>query len=320
MKECEKQPGMASRKESLRRTRQKSDVPLGSGVEGRQREKRSALRQVDPGGTLPLKAVNALHAYVFKHLFGLLLFSNGRVDVGSGVGIQVGSRFFVATAGHNLCGFADESIALVHLDRLSSERFSFETRWPPSSARDVQPDIGFLELPASVALQSDKRFLSIDEIRPGFSHWGGNVLLVGYPSESVPRALVERGLFRLEAMAFTTSKVEPYEYALDPTLDIGLEYRDSALVARDGSQMPTPKPHGLSGAGVWSFPPPRKSGVWSPSDSMLLGIQRSWLQHSHIVVCTQVQHWLRLIAEKCPDLASAIAEAQHGYANNVPCT
>jgi hypothetical protein len=311
---------MASRKKVLKRTRQEPATPLGSGVGQRQREKSSALSQADPVETLPLAAVDALHAYVFKHLFGLLLFSDGRVEVGSGVGIKVGSRFFVATAGHNLCGLADESIALVHLDRPSLERFPFQTRWPPSSARDPQPDIGFLELPALVALQSDKRFLALDEIQPGFSHQAGNVLLVGYPAESVPRKLVERGIFRLEAMAFTTSTVEPYGHALDPTLDIALEYRDSALVARDRSRMVTPKPHGLSGAGVWSFPPPRESGVWSPSDSRLLGIQRSWCQRSHIVLCTQIQHWLRLIAEKCPDLASAIADAQHGNASDGSCT
>ena len=49
--------------------------------------------------------------------------------------------------------------------------------------------------------------------------------------------------------------------------------------------------------------------LWRPSDTTLIGIERGWLKNSSCVCCTQIQHWLTLVAYDYPDLKEIIDES-----------
>ncbi|HLE05263.1 MAG TPA: hypothetical protein VI729_11715, partial [Anaerolineales bacterium] len=67
-------------------------------------------------------------------------------------------------------------------------------------------------------------------------------------------------------------------------------------------------PHGMSGGALWTLPLTRKGALWIPEETAFIGIERSWLPNSRIVFCTQVQHWLRLVANDYEDLGHVIDE------------
>jgi hypothetical protein len=88
--------------------------------------------------------------------------------------------------------------------------------------------------------------------------------------------------------------------------DVCVRYDEQSILVNDGSSFEMGTPHGLSGGGLWALPLPRAGAIWSPEDAMLIGIERSWLEHSRIVFCTQMQHWLRLVADDYPDLKDLV--------------
>ncbi|MEN6468215.1 MAG: hypothetical protein ABFD45_04595 [Smithella sp.] len=69
-----------------------------------------------------------------------------------------------------------------------------------------------------------------------------------------------------------------------------------------------PEPFGLSGGGLWALPITQQGELWTPDNAMLIGIEKSWFSKSQMVRCTQMQHWLRCVANDYPDLEKIITD------------
>lgn len=267
------------------------------------------------GGTetfeLPLQGVAALQAHGYARTFGLLLFAGGvsspeaGVDGATGIGIRIGHRYFIATAGHNLVGVPDSGLVLVHEDHVAHDPTPFLRRWPEASAHEPDPDVGYIELAAEAAKESPKEFVPLEQIRPGFNRAGVNVVVVGHPVERIPKDLLHRQrLINLQAMSLATATIQ-LPASRNPNSEFAIATDAAATNVDTGEPFETPSWVGMSGGGVWTFPLPLPSAIWSPSTSKLVGIEHTWIR-GHAMVCTQMQHWLAVVASHYPELAPQI--------------
>jgi hypothetical protein len=263
---------------------------------------------------LPFEAIPALQTHCYGHTFGLLLFPSGQttegepVNGGTGVGVEIAGRYFVATAGHNLAGTPDSGIVLVHNDRVSAKPTPFIRRWPLEHDSDPSPDVGYVELASEIANQSQKRFVPLEQVRRGFNNVGVNVVVVGHPVANIPRDLLERQLINLRAFSLATACVQ-LPLGKDPACSFALAYDEVAqAIPPSAVSHCVPDPKGMSGGGAWMFPEPMSSGVWSPSGAHLVGIETSWDPKHRVLLCVQMQHWLSAVARDYSDCAEAIGE------------
>lgn len=260
---------------------------------------------------LPIQGVAALQAHGYARTFGLLLFAGGvgrpaaGLDGGTGIGVRIGHRHFVATAGHNLVGVPDDGLVLVHEGNIAHQPTPFLRRWPDAAGDQPDPDIGYIEISSEIAENSPKEFVPLEQIRPGFNRVGVNVVVVGHPVERIPKDLLHRQrLINLRAMALATATVELPE-SRSPDSEFAIATDQTAADIETGKPLATPDWKGMSGGGVWAFPPPLPSTFWSPSGAKLVGIEHTWIK-GRAMVCTQMQHWLAVVTSHYADLAPAI--------------
>jgi len=265
--------------------------------------------------------VKALLPHVFKHSVAILRYhSKNNCSVGSGTLVNIGTRFFVATAAHNLVDFSDECLILGHTKEVSYKQLQFERRRPFQNEPEPTTDVGYIELSgATAASMPEKDFLPLEMIRPFVNSWPTRVFLAGFPSELVPKELVMRNEFRLRGLGYLTEtrnlKAAQYE-DVDESRDIHVDYDKRAVFVQNQSVVSMPEPYGISGGGLWGLPTMGQGMLWTPENAMLIGIDRSWMKHSRVAFCTQIQHWLRLVASDYPDLIPLIDDHLHRYARN----
>jgi len=117
---------------------------------------------------------------------------------------------------------------------------------------------------------------------------------VSYASLSAARAIrhgkrVAGHIFtHLEFTRISTVRLRAKGY--DPARHMLLEFSRPEL-SRDSVN----DPHGLSGAGVWTGPPPaQKGGFWDPRNVQLVGSEIGWLKKHQQLVATRVEQLLEL--------------------------
>ena len=262
--------------------------------------------------TLTDNEVNALAPHTLKYSIAILqYYSRDKNYVGSGTLIQIASRFFIATAGHNLAGAPDKCLYMGYSKGMVYEQLPFIRRRPSANEREPGPDVGYLEILSETAVSmNEKEFLPLNRIRPFIAAWPTRVFLTGFPAEMVPVESAVKNKFNLSAIGYLTeirmaSKL-PGQH--NESRDIFIDYELNSVFVEKQPGMAMPKPPGLSGGGLWALPINYRSELWRPSDTTLIGIERSWLKNSSCVRCTQIQHWLRLVADDYPDLTEIIDE------------
>jgi len=97
-----------------------------------------------------------------------------------------------------------------------------------------------------------------------------------------------------------------FPYTFKHSVAILLYYDEMGVLIDNPDQFKIPQPYGISGGGLWASPTLPEGRLWSPDSCMLIGIERGWLEMSRIAICTQMQHWLKLIAKEYSDLTSCI--------------
>lgn len=261
---------------------------------------------------LPIESITALQHHAYARTFGILLFPKGvanpeaGAEGATGVGVAIGPRRFVATAGHNLVGIPDDGLVLVHEDQVAYRPTPILRRWPESEGSTPTPDLGYIELSSETANRSPKEFTPLSQMRPNFNQVNISALIVGHPAERVPQELIrQHRIINLRAMAFATRSIE-LPGGRDRRIEFALAVKEAGRDAESGERIETPKLHGISGGGVWTVPRPADSGLWSPSGSTLVGIEHTWLRDSQAMICTQLQPWLALIARDYKDLAGEL--------------
>ena len=101
--------------------------------------------------------MNALAPHTFKYSIAILqYYSRDKSSVGSGTLIQIASRFFIATAGHNLAGVPDKCLYMGYSKKKVYEQLPFISRKPSANEREPYPDVGYLEiLPDTAVLMNE---------------------------------------------------------------------------------------------------------------------------------------------------------------------
>jgi hypothetical protein len=252
----------------------------------------------------------SLGSHAFRFTAGLVLKGvNRRVDVGSGVFVEIGGRHFIATAAHNIAGLPDERIGLVHDERVHGEYGGFISRFPDADTSSYTLDLGYLELGQKLAAGCGKEFLPLSRLRPRCGHVDSSgAYLLGYPAgtsglESRPQCIA------LGAVGTATVTREPGSVRnTEPDVDIVLTYAGDHFNTESQNIMEPVPPDGLSGGGIWAIPGVEKSKIWSAEDAVLIGIQNRQRRRSGILLGTQIQHWLALVASRNPELDDLIED------------
>jgi hypothetical protein len=246
---------------------------------------------------------------------GLLLRSeNGHEEIASSVAVQIGSRFFLATAGH-----VAESEAEIEVIRKPSEpRVSGFVR---RCGINGEVDVGLLEVTQGQASVLGP-FQGGAEV---FCHLDlsaeNHVIVTGFPAAdcasagpklkvSVPTATFAETIPLADWPRNVVSKPEP-------ETDIFMRYPEegrlqtvtpeSPFSTRKALVRPTAPPEGLSGGGIWlvAHRENRPSGLWYPS-SQLVGLQVAWYKGLRVLLGVSASKWLEFVRDHYPDLGDDI--------------
>ena len=130
---------------------------------------------IDPAQVTP--EVTAIRAHVGARIVRLVDFTK-RDAGGTAVKVQIGKRFFLATASHVI----PDSHDIRALIPGAEDGFvtSFQQR-----LRDDSCDVGLLELAPEDAEFLGGAFVSADEISVGFEHSPSPVIVAGYPGQLI---------------------------------------------------------------------------------------------------------------------------------------
>ncbi|MBN2398021.1 MAG: hypothetical protein JXI32_06535 [Deltaproteobacteria bacterium] len=254
--------------------------------------------------------VNALAPHTFKYSIPIMqYYGRDKSSVGSGTLIKIGSRFLIATAGHNLVGVPDDCLYYVPSKKMIYDQPPFIRRNPLANSSDPgEADVGYIEIPSEIAISIEEReFLPLNRIRPFIVTWPTRVFLTGFPAEMVPIELATKNKFILSAIGYLTEIRKPNQQR-DDSMDIIVDYEPTSVLVERPNGWKMPNPRGISGGGLWALPLAGRTELWNPDDTTLIGIEKSWLETSNCVRCTQIQHWLKLVANDFPDLAEIIDE------------
>jgi len=251
--------------------------------------------------------VNALAPHTFKYSVPIMqYYSRDNNYVSSGTLIKIDSRFFIATAGHNLAGVPDNCLFYVHSKEMVYEQLPFIKRKPLANDSEPELDVGYIEIPSDIANSiNEKEFLPLNRIRPFIAGWPTRVFLTGFPSAMAPIDLALKNKFILSAIGYLTETNKLVQFH-DKSQDIYVDYELTSVFVEKPNEKIMPEPYGLSGGGLWALPMHDSTELWIPSDTTLIGIERSWLKDSNCVRCTQIQHWLKLITYDYPELKEII--------------
>ena len=231
--------------------------------------------------------------------------------VGSGTLIRIRDQLLVCTASHVLEGLAGEQIGLLNWYEGDESAYPI----PQGGGRiDSGPDIGFIRLHACALKGSHLEGLPISRLKLGTNHVGsGPIVVAGIPAESVsidsPRSTLE---FKYHAILAETippahwPSICGYKSRIDR--DLFVKYSKSDAYNPDATMVRPIDPEGLSGGRIWEMPVPHlSSGLWTPNEARLIGIQVamaadswSWLHG------IQIHYWLCMVFDQCKDLQDDI--------------
>ena len=257
--------------------------------------------------------VKALAPHTFKYSVAILEYhSKNNNFVGSGTLVQLGSRFFIATAAHNLTddnhvGISDDCLFIACKKR-TSQQLPFLSRKPSAEEEEPAIDVGYIEISSDTAASmTENEFLPLSRIRPFVDYWPTRVFLTGFPAGIVSLEAARRNRFHLDAIGYLTEtkKLNDMEYKHDKSTDVFIDYEQNSVFVENQEVIQMPEPHGLSGGGLWALPITQGGAIWAPQETMLIGIERS-RKSPNILCCTQIQHWLMSVAEGYSDLRETI--------------
>jgi len=250
--------------------------------------------------------------------FTYCLIDRADQKIGTAIAIQLGRRFFFATAKHVIENSHD--IAILLRGEVPNTVSDFAGKY-----YDEQLDIGLLELTPDNA--HCFKFSNIAQL-PTTIDMNTELpcLVVGYPRQFINTAEVplngESGLrvCRCDSLPFQSVVLPQSEWPDNNSLEKPLVAGRDLLVDFDPEPRVTPlppgvllpdaspmdcsqvDPHGLSGGGIWLAQVEDRNGLCIP-DIRLIGIQTSWFERKGWLRGVRIEAWLNLVRSKYPDLA-----------------
>jgi hypothetical protein len=272
---------------------------------------------IAPGGTLELfeklgisgtgrdDAIKAAMALSGSHVSDrsvalLIRESADRLDVGSGACVQIDGRYFVATVKHNIQDDDGNDLGLSNIEiRPRGEKWGEGLR-VKGAGLSPDLDLAWLELDRQSLPLPNLHFArakeiaclrDADDLQPCF--------LQGYPSAVVEGPAEAEGRPLLQSDPLLTLSIAPNRRKGPPefgTFAVEWPPHDGSLNAI------LPKPHGVSGGGVWLFSKLQDHDVWSPERSQLVGLACKWREQDKEEVVVRIELWLELVASQIPEL------------------
>lgn len=224
---------------------------------------------------------------------------------GSGTCINIGGRFFIATAAHVIKGYPKKHYMVV-----TAETSCDVLRLIGGGFRSDEFDVGWLELHPRAAAASGRHFLDLQRLAPFRTGENDALVVFGAPMAEQTQG-THQGLprFTATAMMREVGYLSAETVAQDPHRpELYLDWRDPHGTPDTPDY---PAPYGVSGGGVWALNPADR---WLPSCIQLVGIefsQRNGGGH-RFLVGQQMQVWLEMVAEDIPELSESILQFLNG--------
>lgn len=227
---------------------------------------------------------------------------------GSCVLLRVGDRHFALSAAHVFDSMEENELYIAgetHL--LSLPRNWYGTPMPASGKReDDKIDVAFLEVPDSVVAEMGNCLWLAPEnlVRPGGTHATRLYCTIGYP---VRRSRVRSAALSVAAPADSYAGVsvdDPAVFAhlgLSPNTHILISFDREKIISPHGVRVPTVKPYGKSGGGLWRFDSLVAPGIPALANP-LVGILTEWRRDEKLMVATRIELYVAALNQRYPGL------------------
>ena len=259
-----------------------------------------------------MEAIKGMVAFLFQRSVGIAIIKNNRLtNTGSGTCIQVGDRYFVATAAHVIASSQKEEIWLIHQTAPTENQIPIlacGTRGGTANEDDI--DVGWIELEGNTAIGLNKTFIQLAQIQPNVAFVENDLVVInGYPGALVNKQLLKLRELSVQSIAYHTVTLPKSEWpnGKQEAFDIITNYPSDGNILTDGTPYSLPDAPGISGGGIWSMNI-TTAGLWSPMSAQLIGVFRSWSDSHRWGRGTQIQHWLKLISDSHPELEDVVNE------------
>ena len=243
--------------------------------------------------------------------------------MGTGVCIKIRTHYFIATAAHVLK--PDEEIHVISKPPFKEiDPFLIS---PIHVGTDENVDVAFLEIEESIALELQTEFLELKDLLAQTGPLDDLVFIAGFPTEYA-RLYSQENQVRIEPLFFSGIPINPtgnpagvenleYPTSANPEDHIIVHWSEEqntdgsiidydSKVSYDLGRTKMPKPHGISGGGIWAMDIIKAEGIWQSNQAKLVAIQTHWNEKKRYVKGTRIHHWLALIRENYDDLQDCI--------------
>ncbi len=235
---------------------------------------------------------------------------------GTAIAINIGDRYFMATAGHVISKDHKYDIVLKKEKAQSIDCFQ-------ACQFDTDTDVGLLEIPKEKKHLIDS-WVTVSDIYTDIDqHKKNDVVIVGYPGEYITQTLkiqISKNNFLnfriCNTLCYLSFTLPMEEWPTEGIKNQTIEEQDIFIDFDPGENMFTSPPNtvdispagsmqcpelpGISGGGIWLLES-EEGVIWKPSIK-LIGIQHSAFKKDQWMRGTLINCWLDLVAKNYPDL------------------
>jgi hypothetical protein len=232
--------------------------------------------------------------------------------IGSGTLVSIGDRFFATTAAHVVRDMTLDEIEIPFTMRASNQRALLRGFGWRGGGNADPVDVAWIEIQPATARAMARKFLPLSCMRPGIAHHRDMAFVLGFPSDQMRGFPPESAddLVRLDGVGACTPMLGADELAnrFRPDFDTYVAWPDLEHERVDeGWVRRSPAAYGVSGGSIWVLFQDDEP-IWRPECARMVAIEQSWMRGEWLRG-TQVQHWLRMVAEDIPELRDVIMQA-----------
>ncbi|MDZ7923459.1 MAG: hypothetical protein U5M23_05230 [Marinagarivorans sp.] len=220
--------------------------------------------------------------------------------------IEFRGEVFILTAGHVIDGFDSGDLMVPHSDNKIESIDGVYSYIKPIAGRDSDKlDFGYFKLDKHFADSVKRLFYAIPEVEFGTKdHYREKEFISfgGYPhrKHNVAGGIASTPNYIYGAYHASLSEYGPL--GCDPKLNIVAKFNQKKTInPHNGNIQIAPLPHGISGGGVFVWPPAPKELI--PSDRKLIGIGHTYISKHGYFIGTRLEIVLKAILQNNPQLA-----------------
>lgn len=226
--------------------------------------------------------------------------------LGSGVLIEFREEVFLLTAGHVIDGLERGALMVPHSDNKIDDIEGNYAYIKPKEHRSTDNlDFGYFKLEKIFADKIKKLFYAIPEKEFGIKEKYSNKEIMTFSGYPIRKHNVAGGVASTKEYAYGAYHAETLDYAelkIEPEINILARYnRNKIINPLIGKIQKAPLPHGISGGGIFVWPP--VSNELIPKDRRLIGIGHTYLQNGGYFIGTRLEIILNAILKNNPNLA-----------------